>query len=76
MQLSKNKTINTFLALTLLLTITITMFALPSTTSGEAITITRKAAVYMAATPNPIGVGQETLLHVGMKDELTTSNVS
>lgn len=56
-------------------TIVLTIFTLPSSISAEVPTITRKASVYLAATPNPIGVGQETLLHVGMIDELVATDM-
>lgn len=73
MKILKNKTVNNLFALILILAITITIFAFPSATSAP--NLTRKATVYMAATPNPIGVGQETLLHVGMMDELSATNL-
>ncbi len=65
-----NKNISASITLTLILTIAVTMFTLPSANSATVPTLTRKADVYIAATPNPVGIGQETLLHVGMKDEL------
>jgi outer membrane protein assembly factor BamB len=60
------------IALFLMLTIAFSFVALPNVTA-QTLTFTRKAFAYIGATPNPIGVGQETLLHIGMKDELQST---
>src|SRR5512138_162997 len=63
----KNKT---KLLLTLLF---IVAFALPMTLplTNSAVPTHHKAThAYIGATPNPLGVGQQTLIHVGITDEL------
>jgi hypothetical protein len=57
------------ICLILLLTITMLLAAIPTISSQKP--IHQKAThAYIGATPNPIGVGQETLIHVGITDEL------
>ena len=53
----------------LILTITCSIFLLPSI-NAQIPLLTRITHAYIGATPNPIGVGQETLLHVGIAEEL------
>jgi outer membrane protein assembly factor BamB len=69
MKTTKKLFTNTLIAIALIVTITVTMLALPYANSAVP-NLTRKATVYIAATPNPVGIGQETLIHVGMVDEL------
>jgi len=62
----KNKTVTIIIALLLIITIAIPLSAISAT-----VPIHHKAThAYVGATPNPIGVGQETLIHVGITDEL------
>jgi hypothetical protein len=62
----KNKTVTIIIALLLIITI-----AIPLSAISAAVPIHHKAThAYVGATPNPIGVGQETLIHLGITDEL------
>ena len=66
--MQNKKTIRNFAAIILLISITIPMIA--STALG-AVPVHHKAThAYIGATPNPVGVSQETLIHVGITDEL------
>lgn len=66
--MQNKKTIRIFTTLILLISITIPMIA--STALG-AVPVHHKAThAYIGATPNPVGVSQETLIHVGITDEL------
>ena len=56
------------ISLILLISITISMFALsPSNTTAQS---TMKTYAFIGAMPNPVGVGQETLLHIGITQQL------
>jgi outer membrane protein assembly factor BamB len=55
------KIFSTLTALILMLTMTLSLVALPTEAQ-----VTRVTYAYIGATPNPVGVGQETLLHVGI----------
>ncbi|MCW4003848.1 MAG: hypothetical protein NWE95_08060 [Candidatus Bathyarchaeota archaeon] len=52
----------------LLLMLTIIATSLPIVSSQNF--ITKRTYAYIGATPNPVGVGQETLIHVGITDSL------
>jgi outer membrane protein assembly factor BamB len=67
MKLPKNKTTATTIALFLVLTIAVTLFALPLATAQPT---TKKSYAYIGALPNPVGVNQEVLLHVGVIEPL------
>ena len=69
----RNKSKTYLIALMLILTITITMITLPISNADVAL-LTKKTYAYIGATPNPIGVGQQTLLHIGISDELQTAS--
>jgi hypothetical protein len=66
-QTIKNKTMATLITLILTLSIVFPLFALPTTNAQS----TRQTYAYIGATPNPVGVGQETLLHVGITQQLS-----
>jgi len=53
------------IALFLTFSIAVSLFALPTATAGEMQTY-----AFIGALPNPVGVGQEVLLHVGITREL------
>ncbi len=53
------------IALLLLLTFATSIFVLPA---AKAQAYTKKTYPYIGAMPNPVGVGQETLLHFGISD--------
>ena len=67
MLISRSKTVATAIALFLMLAIAIALVALPAT--GQIVG-TQKTYPFISATPNPIGVGQETLLHIGITQQL------
>ena len=62
--MTKYKT-TTAMATLLILTFTITLVALPIANAQ----IKKKTYPYIGAMPNPVGVGQETLLHFGISDQ-------
>ena len=63
-----NKTVATTISLFLMLTIAITLVALP--VANAQAPLTKKTYAYVGATPNPVGVGEQTLIHVGITDPL------
>src|SRR4030042_4071339 len=65
--MTRNKIAET-IALFLTLTIVITLVALP--TANAQIVGSSESYSFIGATPNPVGVGQETLLHVGITQQL------
>lgn len=69
MAILRSKTSTNALSLLLMLTILIAtaLVALPVANAQS----TRKTHAYIGATPNPVGVGQETLLHVGIMQQLS-----
>jgi outer membrane protein assembly factor BamB len=59
----KNKTaIATITTICLMISLAIPLFALPTANAQ----VTRVTYAYIGATPNPVGIGQETLLHIGI----------
>ena len=67
MKIYKNKSV-TAIAILLIATIAVSIFALPTATAQTQ--STKKTYAYIGATPNPVGKGQETLLHFGITDAL------
>jgi outer membrane protein assembly factor BamB len=65
----KNR-IATAIALILMLTIVVTLVALPNAVAQTA-THTKKVYPYCSAIPNPAGVGQTILLHIGITDQVS-----
>jgi outer membrane protein assembly factor BamB len=66
MKVLSKKTTATAISLILMVTMAISLVALPNANAQG----TKKTYAYIGATPNPIGVGQETLIHVGITDQL------
>jgi outer membrane protein assembly factor BamB len=66
--MSRNKTA-TLIALLLMFAITISLVTLPSATAAD----TMKTYAVIGATPNPVGVGQETLLALGITQQLVSA---
>jgi outer membrane protein assembly factor BamB len=64
MQISKSKTTATAVSMFLLLAIAISIVALPNASAQS----TKLVYPYIGAVPNPVGVGQEVLLHLGITD--------
>ena len=67
MQKTKNKTMATLITLILTISMVLPLLTLPTTNAQS----TRQTYAYIGATPNPVGVGQETLLHVGITQQLS-----
>ena len=63
--MTKNR-IATAIAFFLMTAIAISLFALPVATAQN----TSKTYAFIGTTPNPVGVGQEVLLHVGITQQL------
>jgi hypothetical protein len=66
MQISKSKTTATAISLFLLLAIAVSLVALPNANAAS----TAKTYPVIGATPNPVGVGQETLILMGITQAL------
>ena len=66
MTILKNKSKVSTIALVLVLAIAVSLVALPAVTAQT----TKTTYAYIGAIPNPVGVGQEVLLHVGITDYL------
>ncbi len=56
------------IALILVLTISAILVALPAATAQVPM-LTMKSYAYIGATPNPVGINQDTLIHVGITQE-------
>jgi len=70
MNIDRSKSKLSTIALITVLAISVTLAALPAAVAQE---VQSKATVcYLGAMPNPIGVGQEVLLHVGITDYLSS----
>ena len=67
MQKIKSKTMAIVIALIMLSSMTISLFAFPNANAQSSM----KTFAFIGATPNPVGVGQECLLHVGITLPLT-----
>ena len=65
-KLRRNKTKTATIAFVLILTIAVTLVALPVANAQK----TKKTYAYIGAVPNPVGVGQTVLIHVGITDYL------
>ena len=61
-----NKRTTTLIALLLMLAMIAPIIALPDANAQG----TRASYAFIGATPNPVGIGQETLLHVGITQQL------
>jgi len=73
MELQRNKTLTT-IALILTLTFAATLVALPAATAQEP--PRKKTYAFIGAMPNPVGVGQTVLLHVGIFTATATGEYS
>lgn len=65
----KNKSITTIMAIVLISSIALSLADFP-TINAQA---TKKTYAFIGATPNPIGINQEVLIHVGITDPLTVN---
>jgi len=59
------------IALFLMFAMTISIVAIPATNAQT----TRKTYAYIGALPNPVGVNQEVLLHIGITQELSLADM-
>ena len=66
----KSKTVATLISMLLITSMAISLIAFPDVTAQTAQS-TLKTYPFIGATPNPVGVGQEVLLHIGITRELT-----
>src|SRR3972149_6600904 len=69
---TKNKT-KAATTLFLISTIALTLFALQPA-NAQTVVGTKKTYAMIGAMPNPVGVGQETLLWIGISDQLQTAS--
>jgi outer membrane protein assembly factor BamB len=69
MSKSRHKTMATMIAVLLTLTIAIPLFALPSANAASTV----KTYPLIEALPNPVGVGQKTLINFGLLNYLNTA---
>ena len=67
----KSKSKISTIALILLLTLSAVLVALPATTAQEP--PRQKTYAFIGAIPNPVGVNEQTLLHVGITQQLSSS---
>jgi len=70
LQFDRRKSGATAVALFLLIAMAVSLVALPNATAAD----TWQTYAFIGATPNPVGVGQEVLLHVGIKHPLANTN--
>jgi hypothetical protein len=68
--MTRNKT-TTAIAIILILAFAISFVELPTTNAAD----TMQTFAFIGATPNPVGVGQEVLLHVGITQQLSNVNL-
>ena len=66
MKFSRSKTTATAIALFLMFAMAFSLFASPPASAQP----TKATYSFIGAVPNPVGVGQEVLLHIGITDEL------
>ena len=70
MQKIKNKSLAILIAVLLIISMATSLISFPDV-SAQTSQSSLKTYAYIGATPNPVGVGQEVLLHVGITRELT-----
>ena len=68
MKILKKKSKISIITLILILTMSAILVGLPTATAQEP--STKKSFAYLGAIPNPVGVGQDVLLHIGITDPL------
>jgi hypothetical protein len=66
-----NKTMAKLFTLILIVSTAISMFAMPQSYAQTQSSV--KTFAFIGATPNPVGVNQETLLHIGISAQLATA---
>jgi outer membrane protein assembly factor BamB len=74
MRILRSNSKTSIIALILMLTIATILVALPSVTAqGSTRVSTKQSYPYLGAIPNPAGVNQPVLLHLGITDQLETT---
>ena len=68
MTISKGKTTTIAAAFLIILAMAVSLLALPAEKQTATAQDTRKSYAFIGATPNPVGVNQETLLHIGITE--------
>lgn len=71
MQKAKNKIMPTLIALLLITSMATSLIALPEASAQSQSSV--KSFAFIGATPNPVGVGQQTLLHIGISAQLANA---
>ena len=71
MQKIQNKTMATLIALLLITSMAISLIPSPGANAQTQATV--KTFAFIGATPNPVGVGQQTLLHIGISAQLANA---
>jgi hypothetical protein len=66
----KIQKISSLIALFLMISMTMSLVTIQSADSQSIVVGKEKAYPFIGATPNPVGIGQETLLHVGITQPL------
>ena len=67
-EMSASKKVSSIITIVLILAFVGSLLIVPNTSAARD--FNKKTYAYIGATPNPIGVGEETLLHIGISDEL------
>jgi outer membrane protein assembly factor BamB len=70
MTISRGKTATVVFALLMILAMAVSLFALPAEKQTATAQSTKQSYAFIGATPNPVGVGQEVLLHIGITAQL------
>ena len=71
-QIQRRKRKTLAITLVLMLSMIITLIALPTANAQSR----KKTYAFVGALPNPVGVGQEVLIHVGITDSLALTHLS
>ena len=70
MTILRRKTATVVFALLMILVMAVSFFALPGEKQTATAQSTKQSYAFIGATPNPVGVGQEVLLHIGITAQL------
>ena len=67
---ARGKTTTIAIALLMIAAMAVALFAIPAEQQSAIAQTTKQSFAYLGATPNPVGVGQEVLLHIGSTEQL------
>ena len=67
---SKSRTTSVAVALLMILAMIVGLLALPAEKQAATAQNTQETYAFIGATPNPVGVNQEVLLHIGITAQL------